>query len=476
MAKRREKRSGERTERRRNTWIYVLLLLALGAQTMIVELAIPRLLAPTFGNTLFCWTAIIAVVLVALTVGYHIGGRVATQQNARRLVWILATFSALWVLGLCFLGQAITSSLSGFGLMAGPLVAALLLAALPTGCGAAVVPLVVETRSEGPARAAGQCYAWSTVGSILGVLLTGYVLLPHLGISGSMMVGASMVFIMILISGRWLVGLAGFILVVLNGISSSHPDPGVLFDRSSGYHRIRIMASSYDETVRTLFLDSTVEGAVKLGSSIPVLGYQRKIDEIARVVPELSRAFFIGGGSFSMPKYIKAKYPQAVVDVVEIDPEVVNVARNYLELTNELNVFVGDGRRVLGKGTAAYDLIVNDAFHGVRNIPFHLVTREFNRLVRDKLTDNGVYAVNAIGQPVGSKLIGSLTRTIMEEFEHVSLLYDYKGIVENVWVLASRFPITIGHLPPTTVTKGQILTDDNAPVEFLIAADLMQRI
>lgn len=475
MTKRREKRSGERTERGQNKTIYLLLLLALGAQTMIVELAIPRLLAPTFGNTLFCWTAIIAVVLVALTLGYHIGGRVATQQNARRLIWILATLSALWVLGLSLLGGAVTACFAGFGLMAGPLVAALVLAALPTGCSAAVVPLVVETRPEGPAKAAGQCYAWSTVGSVLGVLLTGYLLLPQLGISRTVMVGALGVFGMILISGRWLAGLLGLMLIALMVIGPSHSDPGILLDKSNGYHRMRIVTSSYNEKVRTLYLDSTVEGAVELGSSYPVLRYQRKIDQIARGVPELSRAFFIGGGSFSMPRYIKTHYPHTVVDVVEIDPDVVNAAREYLELSDEVNVFLGDGRRVLGDRSTTYDLIVTDAFHGVRKIPFHLATREFNRLVRERLTPQGLYAVNAIGQPAGSRLMRSVIQTIMEEFEHVSLLYDYTGVVENVWILASRSPITIGRSPKTREAGGRILTDDNAPVEFLIAADLVQR-
>jgi spermidine synthase len=476
MAKRRDKRSGERTERGQNRWSYLLLLLVLGAQTMIVELAIPRLLAPTFGNTLFCWTAIIAVVLIALTVGYHIGGRVASRQNAKRLIWMLATFCAVWVLGLSFLGRAITSSLSGFGLMAGPLAAALLLASLPAGCGAAVVPLVVETRSEGAARAAGQCYAWSTVGSVLGVLLTGYLLLPCLGISGSMIAGAAAVFAMILISGRRLLGVAGLILVMLSGIFSFRTDPRALFDKSNGYHRIRIIESPRDKNMRTLYLDSTVEGAVKLGSSSPVLRYQRKVDHIARAVPGLSRAFFIGGGSFSMPRYIKANYPNAIVDAVEIDPDVVNAAHEYLELSQEINVFVGDGRRVLGKRAVVYDLIVNDAFHGIRKIPFHLVTREFNRLVKEKLTPQGVYVVNAIGHPADSRLVRSVTRTIMEEFAHVSFLYESRGIVENVWVLASRSPITVGHPPPRGGAKGRILRDDNAPVEFLIAADLVQKL
>ena len=229
------KKTGNSTETvGQKNWGYLLLLLALGALTMIVELAIPRLLAPTFGNTLFCWTAIIAVVLIALALGYAIGGRLAARKNARELIWMLAAFCALWVVGLSFLGEAITTSLSGLGLMYGPLVAAAILAATPAGCGAAVVPLVVQTRQEGPAKAAGQCYAWSTVGSVAGVLLTGYLLLPFLGTSGAMLVGSGAVFAVILVNWRWPVGIAGLLLVASGGFASSAHKDNVLLDKSNG--------------------------------------------------------------------------------------------------------------------------------------------------------------------------------------------------------------------------------------------------
>ena len=456
-------------------WGYLLLLLSLGAQTMIVELTIPRLLAPTFGNTLFCWTAIIAVVLIALALGYSLGGRLAARKNARELIWILGAFCSFWVVGLSFVGQAITMSLAKLGLMYGPLVAAAILAALPAGCSAAVVPLVVQTRPESAAKSAGQCYAWSTVGSVGGVLLTGYVLLPFLGISGAMLVGSGVVFAIILMNWQRLVGVAGILAVILGGFASSSHDEYVLLDKSNGYHRIQVKTYPDRPNLRALFLDSTPEGVVELGSSYPVMEYQRQISHIAQAVPEISHAFFIGGGSFSMPRHLKTISPEAVIDVVEIDPDVVKAAKEFLELSEECNVFIGDGRQVLRQQSVLYDLIVNDAFHGVRKIPFHLVTREFLRVVRNKLTPKGLYAVNALGHPVNSQLVRSVLQTVMGEFEHVSLLYDARDEKQNMWILASQSPISQGQPPPANETKGRLLTDNNAPVEFLIAADLVQQ-
>ncbi|MDY6990029.1 MAG: fused MFS/spermidine synthase [Thermodesulfobacteriota bacterium] len=450
--------------------IYLFLLVALGAQTMIVELAIPRLLAPAFGNTLYCWTAIITVVLVALSAGYYVGGRMAARGHGSHLVSVLSSLSALWVVGIAFMGASVTSLLSPFGLMAGPLITASVLAAFPAGCGAAVIPLVVETRSEQAGEAAGQCYAWSTVGSVFGVLLTGYVLLPQFGISGAMMTGAVVVFLVVLMRGPRLLGLVGLI-AVSGWLFSPKTEAEALFDKSNGYHRIRIAASPQDQNVRALYLDSTREGAVRLGSSDPVLGYQKNVRQFVETIPRLSHALFIGGGAFTLPRYIKASFPHAVVDVVELDPDVVDSAYKYLELGSDVNVLVGDGRQVLRSRDVIYDLIVNDAFNGFRKIPFHLVSREFNGLVKRRLSPEGVYAVNVIGHAAKSSLVASVLRTLMKEFENVSLFRRHKG---NIWILASQTSVTPGDAPPKEKMGGQVLTDNHSPVEFLIVKDLIR--
>jgi spermidine synthase len=455
---------------------HLLLLIALGAQTMIVELTIPRILAPAFGNTLFCWTAIIAVVLVALTLGYHIGGRLAEKQNAGNLTLLLGAVSAIWVLCLSFLGARVMPSLSPLGIMVGPLVASIILAAFPTGCGAAVVPMVVEVIPEGPGKAAGGCYAWSTVGSVIGVLLTGYVLLPQLGVSGSLLTGASLVFVVLILRGKRALGLFCLVAVVLSGTILKQKDSDVIVDKSNGYHRIKIFRFPSDPRVRALFLDSHMHGAVKLGNSMPVLSYHKKLPLIAQAVPEVSNILFIGGGSFSMPRYARLLYPKAGVDVIEIDPDVVKLAHRYLELPDDLNVYVGDGRRFINDHNKTYDLIVHDAFLGFINIPFHLITKEFNQLVNKRLTYQGLLAINVVGHPVESRLVSMVTSTLMEEFKHVSYLAEpnpRNPNLQNLWILASRSPITVGTKAQIEMGKKDFLTDNHAPIEYLIAAEYL---
>ena len=115
------------------------LVFALGAQTMIVELSLPRLLAPAFGNTLFCWTAAISEVLAALAIGYHVGGVLSSRRIGSKAgtLWWFAGVSSAWVILSGILGDRIINSLSDLGMVVGPLFGTLFIAVPPAGIGAA---------------------------------------------------------------------------------------------------------------------------------------------------------------------------------------------------------------------------------------------------------------------------------------------------------------------------------------------------
>ncbi|MEA3463307.1 MAG: fused MFS/spermidine synthase, partial [Bacteroidota bacterium] len=322
----------------------------------------------------------------------------------------------------------------------------------------------------------GQLYAFSTVGSVLGILITGYFLLPFLGISGSLFTAAALVFITFFLGKRYIFGTVGLSAIVFlaSVITNSHSE-NVLLDKSNGYHRIKVISSQEDPNVRLLYLDSTLEGAMLLGSSNPGMPYHRSGVLIADVIPDLARCLFLGGGTFSIPKYIKSKYPGAEVNVAEIDPDVMKAAEEFFELPSELNVLIGDARRILKDSQTSFDLIVNDAFRGVRNIPFHLVTRQFHKLVAEKLSLKGIYAVNVMGYPVESRLVSSVTRTLKQDFTYVNHFRSMKEGIQNIWILASKQPISVGRPVLSEAEAGMIFTDNHAPVEFLIALDLLSQ-
>jgi spermidine synthase len=452
------------------------LVFALGVQTMIVELSLPRLLAPAFGNTLFCWTAAISEVLAALAIGYQVGGILSSRKigSTSQILWWLAALSSGWVILSGIWGDHIVSSIADFGMIVGPLFGTLFIAVLPAGIGAAVLPISVALISKNinSGKSAGRLYALSTVGSVIGVLITGYLLLPFMGVSGSFFTAAALVFATFLIGKRFIFGTIGISIILLSfvGITTQHAE-NVLLDKSNGYHRIKVVSNKKDPNIRLLYLDSSLEGAVKLGSKNPGLQYQRNGVRIAASIPNLKRCFFLGGGSFSMPQFIKYKFPEVMVDVAEIDADVVSAAKEFFELSSDLNVFVGDARRILSKSLKGYDLIMNDAFHGLRKIPFHLLTRQFNQLVAKKLSAKGVYAVNVMGHFQESRLVSSMTRTLKEDFKYVNYANVGKNDIQNLWILASDHPLLIGTPAIYNAEIGMIFTDNHAPVEFIVASD-----
>jgi spermidine synthase len=182
----------------------------------------------------------------------------------------------------------------------------------------------------------------------------------------------------------------------------------------------------------------------------------------------------MGGGSFSMPKYIKFRHPNVEVDVAEIDPDVVKAAEEFLELSGDFNILIGDARRILKDSLNQYDLIMNDAFHGVRKIPFHLVTQEFNRLISQRLSSKGIYAINVRGRNLESRLVTSVIRTLKQDFRYVNHFPASEEDSDNNWILASHLPIPFGNSVLSEAETGMVLTDNHAPVEFLIASDFVR--
>ena len=454
------------------------LIFALGFQTMVLELTLPRLLAPAFGNTLFCWTAAIGEVLAALAIGYHIGGILSSKPKARSpwFLWWLAATSSGWVILTAVSGDRIVKGLYGYGMITGPLLGTLVLAVPPAMLGAALLPICVANLSEsaGSGKYAGRLYAFSTVGSVLGVLLTGYLLLPLLGVPGALYTAAGFVFFWFLFARQRVLGIAGLVIILLAAIGVANTTvEQTLMDKSNGYHRIRVVADKRDTRIRRLYLDSSLEGAVRIGSVNPGIAYQREGVKIAMQLEGLKRCFFLGGGSFSMPQFLKAKRPDMTIDVVEIDPDVVVAARSLLALSSGVQVWVGDARRILSERTTKYDLIVNDAFHGLRKIPFHLVTQQFNQIVAERLSARGIYAVNVIGDLKTSRLVNSMVRTLKQHFQWVHHYDRGDASIRNRWLLASNASIPIGQAMSIESGVGMILTDQHAPVEFLIMTDIL---
>ena len=201
----------------------------------------------------------------------------------------------------------------------------------------------------------------------------------------------------------------------------------------------------------------------------------------------------LGGGTIST--YLGRHIPDVTIDTVEIDPGVITAAKKYFGIrdSERIRYLDGDGRVFLNRNKQPFDLILCDAFHG-GYIPFHLLTREFFRLVKRNLTPDGAVAVNIHD---GTKLYVSTIMTMRAEFPSVHLYPTGEGEViaigtlkprERDWVVARaaelqekykfRFPLpdlVAKPLDKLDTAQGVILTDDFAPADLYNALRSSQR-
>lgn len=241
-----------------------------------------------------------------------------------------------------------------------------------------------------------------------------------------------------------LIGMA-LILVLAYASRWSAATEGVLYEKDSLYHKIIVRDR---DNIRHLHFDNTYQSAMNLDNPDELVFNYTRYLHLARVfAPEARSVLFLGLGGGSIQKSFYREYPDLILDVAELDPDVVKVAKEYFGVTEDsrLKIHTVDGRLFLKRTDKLYDLAILDAF-SYESIPFHLTTREFLRELADRLTPDGVVAANVIGAVTGpqSRLFRSMIRTYQEVFSQVYIFpvgrFDGRGdaILRNIVVVATK--------------------------------------
>ncbi len=454
-----------------------------GAVLLGVEIAASRVLAPFFGNSLFVWGALIGVVLAGLAVGYWVGGTLADRFPRPELLVTAIVLGAAGVLAIPFLDQTVLEAVVGWdpGPRANPLLASVLLFGAPSVVLASVTPIAVRLSSREVARfgrTAGRLFSVSTVGSIAGTFATAFWLVPDLGTDQVLGVGAAVLFVaaaVVALSERLVAGsvvalgatVAAAIAVVslapetgdrlsaaaarnwspvyrLRGSPSSLPEVDfsgakVIFRKDTRYHQLAVIE---DDDRRTLRFGSSFQSETYVKDPFKTAyGYTDYFFLGPAYKPDARNMLFLGLGGGSAPKRVWRDFPELKLQVVELDPVVVDVARRFFGVPDDprLPIAVSDARQYLERNPARWDVIAIDTFFE-DGVPFHLTTREFLELARDRLTPGGVIVTNLIASVKGdgSKLFRSLYRTYRSVFPTV-LVHPVGGGLgyQNVIVVAT---------------------------------------
>jgi spermidine synthase len=492
------------------------LVFVVGTGSLGAEIAAVRLLAPYFGASTIVWANTIGVVLVALSIGYWVGGRMADRNPTMRGLCLLALIAA----GLLALVPFVADPMLDIavdaldeisaGAFLGSLLGVLVLVAVPVLLLGAVSPyairLAVSTVEEA-GTVAGRLYALSTAGSLVGTLLSALLLIPLVGTRRTFLIFA-LAIALVAVAGlrpvrRWALApaaIAALIALPVGTLKADTEGSGrVIHEAETEYQYARVI--QYDDGTRTLELNegqaqhSVCEaecdpgpGGPKRPSSVLtgdvwdghlVLPFAGRDDPPRRIA-------ILGNAAGTTSRAYEEFFPSTRVDGVEIDSELSDIGREYFDMNNpRLHLYHEDARPFLRRVDTRYDVISVDAYRQPY-IPFYLTTVEFFESVRDRLAPGGILIVNA-GHPEGQDdLEKVLTATIGEVFPNLM-----RDPIEstNTLIVASERPLSAQHLRDATddlpiglqgtalaaagrleapLRGGDVYTDDKAPVEWLI--------
>lgn len=481
-----------------------LVVFVCGAVVMILELVGSRILAPHLGTSLVVWTGLIGIVLASLSLGYWWGGRLADRSPNRKTLSVIALLAGLSI--------ALTASLQAVVLQAlraavdniyvSAVFAATLLFGAPSVLLGMITPYAVKMKLEDldhSGATVGRMYALSTVGSILGTFLAGFVLLAAFGcLKILVFLAGLMVGLSLLISLRPRT-VAKSALLVLMGLGFWGLDSYERFMASQGvvdvdtaYNRILITEGMEVHSGRRMRIMATgpvwYQSAMYLDDpSALALEYTRFFRLVEHFRPGFRDLLMIGGGGYSFPKYLLKRVGDVKLDILEIDPAFTELAKTHFGFVpdDRVAIFHQDARTFLNRSGKTYDAVILDAFSSHYSVPFQLATVEAMHRLRERLNEDGVLVMNLISALTGpqGQFFRALHATLQAAFPTVlafPVSHPEDGDrVQNIILVALRSgrPPGMENSDPHIQAyldnnwKGDILrdlpilTDDFAPVE-----------
>ena len=414
-----------------------------GALVMVYEIIGSRIVSPFIGTSTYVWTSLIGVILASLSAGYWIGGRVADKRPDVKIL-AAAIFSAGGAVSLTILLKDVILSMIGsatIGLGFKSVIAALFLFAPASVLLGFVTPFAVKLRMSDLAdsgKTVGRLYALSTVGSIAGTFAAGFLLIPFVGSTRTLYLIAGTLFALSILLAPFVFTRTSFMILTLFvlGIAGSEISSYALFranglhDIDTEYSRVQVFQTTDTESGRkfqAMAIDPYfVQSAMYLDGDDPVFEYSPYYHLVRHFKPDHKHTLMIGGAGYTFPREYLRTYPNAKMDVVEIDPQMTEIARKFFRLQDDprLTIIHEDGRTFLNSApTGHYDAVMMDAFSSLFSVPYQLTTLEAVQQINRVLTDDGVVIFNlgsAITGP-GSQFLQAEFATYKQVFPHVYL-------------------------------------------------------
>jgi spermidine synthase len=493
--------------------------------SLVIEMVAGRILAPFVGVSLYTWTSIIGIILAGISVGAYIGGKLVDRFPTRRTLGILLFLSGVASLTIIPLTNLVAAYRFPFSLMWRIFTVTAIIFFIPGCVLGTISPVVVRLTLQSLNKAGnviGKIYAFSTLGAIMGTFATGFLLISWMGTRNIIFTMGVILILTSFVSGQLVKGkkAATALLVVcflplvpLYNWAFKIPlsDRTYLY-KESDYYTIKLSkteSADRKSELQAMVLDNLIHSYVNLDNPLHIeYEYERIYGEVLKWRYEADKSLktlTIGGGGYTFPRYMEVFYPNAHVDVVEIDPEVTRVVKQHLGLGKDSRIrsFNTDGRWFVMNCRDKYDVIFTDAFNDL-SIPYHLTTKEFIEHLRLILEDDGILMSNTIDNFQKGAFLPSYIKTLRSVFGDpnvhlISVSPDFENLrISTFIVIASAQPLDMkafdswlknkfhgtaksvlvtDELMKGLLSRGRtiVITDDYAPVDNLVAPVFEER-
>ena len=497
-----------------------------GMSVMAVELGASRLLAPYFSSSQIVYTIIIGTVMIAMALGNIYGGRKADKDPDPDKLYRRILIAAIWIAAIPVLGKYIILAISGLVIFAvnsnflvvAAFVSAMVVFVFPLFLLGTVTPSLAAYTIQSTAdsgKVVGRLGACNTVGSIIGTFLPTFVTIPSVGTAVTFLIFAGILIVLCIIyflSGKAdpkkiISGVLAFIICCAFGSSDSFAfwEDDLTFEGESIYNYLQVREDE-DSVILSTNVLFGVQSIYMKGGGLTGMYYDYALaaplmagvmqKSANRASGALNRDFsvlILGNGSGTFAHECCRYFGDIKIDAVEIDGDITDLARQYFDLPESVNVYTYDGRAFLNVCKDRYDVILVDAYQDI-TIPFQMSSTEFFTLVKDHLYEDGVLVVNLNMRGGENAMNTHIADTIGACFSQVFTadvdwttnreLYASNGSIDILSVFREeRAALSASSKAGTdrlsSFMKGldgkivsyrpgdQIMTDDKAPVELL---------
>ena len=460
-----------------------------GGGVMCVELCSAKILSPVFGTSIYVWAAVLGITLTALMSGYYMGGYWSTKYRKKEFIfWVMLVAGGLVALS-PLISSFILKITINFNLLLGTIFSLMGFLFLPLFLFGSTSPLVINLLTEeakDSGKSSGFVYAISTLGGIITTFVVGFYTLPTFGISNTLYTYGVLVMgtaLFLFITTRTIKTYAPLLTIaVMLSYNFMLPNHEKIIYQSEGIlgqvkviDRFHVDKQSGEEKEFRELLVNNISQTI-MDKSDPGRSYWDYVDVLMGTLNQLQvkeKTLLLGLGGGTLFKQLEKQ--ELDIDVVEIDGRIEQIAKDYFEIENDLNVIVDDARHYINTTKEEYNLVIYDLYHS-ETPPVHLMTGEAFAEIKNRLTSEGILVVNYYGYINGSKGKGarSIYKTLLAENYNVQLIATPgEESYRNLLFICSKHQLPETNIENTITLQSidledaVLLTDDRPILEHI---------